>query len=210
MSRHDNLHTRALAGLLLVSVLVVGCSRSEPPAPAATQPAPPAKGTVEGRIVGQKSAKPLAQQLVALCEVTSEPACTLRASLQATTGPEGTFVIPQVPPGRYTALYAPHSEKAMAKLQDGAQLDPTAVPVRVVGGSTVDILAADTRDVVTTNMSIGGSGLSIPRGNKLANIRGAVVNGDSGLTFEFREGKLAAFEVAAGAVARPDISAWAR
>ena len=173
--------------LLLAGLTLQGCSnQSESPAsPSGTQSTPaPTTGSVEGRIVGQKSQKPLVDQVLVLCQLTAEPQCTLRAALKATTTSEGTFVIKEVPAGHYTIVYAKSSEKALSQLKDGVMIDPTAGPVYVSAGTVVDM---------------GGDG-------RLANVRGAVKKG--GLTFEFRKGNLLMVEVTAGGVAKSEVSAW--
>ncbi|MGH9577833.1 MAG: carboxypeptidase-like regulatory domain-containing protein, partial [Terriglobales bacterium] len=145
----------------------------------------PRTGAVEGQLSGQKSGKPVAGRLVVLCEIETEPKCSLRAGFRGVTDGAGAFSIKNVPPGRYTAGYTTQSEAAAGKLKDGAPIDPSG-PGRVLGGTVVDIGA----------------------GGKLANIRGAVAEESSGLTFEFRQGKLAIIEVRAGESARLEIKAW--
>jgi hypothetical protein len=172
-----------------VATFPPGCSKKSDstlrPAPAEAKAPPlPTTGTVEGRMVGQKSHKPLAGQLIVLCEIAKEPACNLRPKLKATTDADGTFVVKDVPPGRYTVTHMRFSDKADARLKEGTFIDPTARPVDVTG--MVDI------------------GLD----GKLANIRGAVTHLKTGLTFEFEKGKLSIAEVRVGETTKVDSNAW--
>jgi hypothetical protein len=176
------LGTAAYALVFLIAAQA--CSNTREPEPAPPARVAPTTGAVQGQVVGHKSDKPLADQLVVLCEVTAEPKCTLRAALNATTGSDGRFEIRGVAPGRYTAGHAVASEKLKGNLKDASTVDPT----------TAGVLAEAVID-------IGMDG-------KPTNIRGGVQDQASGLTFEFRAGKLSIIDVRAGATAKLDIGAW--
>lgn len=180
----------AFAGVVITGQ---GCSKKSESPPARTSepskvavPAlPPTTGTVEGRIVGEKSQKLIAGQMVVLCQMTTEPKCNLRTALKMTTGADGTFSIKDVAPGTYTAAHTAFSEKAVGKLKEGALIDPTARPVFILGGTVIDI---------------GMDG-------RLANVRGGVIAEGSGLTFEFRKGKILSLEIRAGETTKAEVKA---
>lgn len=192
----DRWQSRVFVWALVFAGVVItgqGCSKKSESPPAtskpsqAATPAPaPTTGTVEGRVTGEKSQKLIAGRLLVLCQITTEPKCNLRTALKVTTGADGTFSIKDVAPGTYTAAHAKFSEKAEAKLKEGALIDPTARPVFVLGGTVIDI---------------GMDG-------RLANVRGGVIAETSGLTFEFRKGKILNFEIRAGETTKAEVKAW--
>ncbi|HUO84823.1 MAG TPA: hypothetical protein VM534_06875 [Thermoanaerobaculia bacterium] len=177
--------------VVLSLLLVIACSKPEPAVsePAVSEPADesPAQtlGTVEGSLTGQETQAPLGDRFVVLCEVSEDPGCVLRPSLNATTDAAGSFAIGNVPPARYAILHAPYEEGIQSRLEDGLAIDPTRGEIRVLPGTMVDI---------------GMEG-------NLENIRGAVEYTPAQLTFEFREGKLEVIEVPAGQTVEAVITA---
>ncbi|MEO8349261.1 MAG: hypothetical protein ABI610_10145 [Acidobacteriota bacterium] len=76
--------------------------------PATPTPAPPI-GTVQGRIVGKTSGKPLAGAKIFLCAYAGAGECSLDRDRVATANAEGAFQI-EAPPELYYVLYDPSGE----------------------------------------------------------------------------------------------------
>lgn len=80
-------------------------TRTPTPQPATPTPAQPI-GTVQGRIVGKTSGKPLAGAKILLCAYAGAGECSLDRDRVATADAEGAFEI-EAPPELYYVLYDP-------------------------------------------------------------------------------------------------------
>lgn len=125
-----------------------GCSKksgsSQVPETKVSQLAPsptpsPATGSVEGRLVGKRSKKPLEGYLVVLCQMPSSVKCSLLAGFKATTDSGGGFVIKAIPAGRYSVAYTKASANAESKLKDGYVIDPSKTGIETVEGGVTEL-----------------------------------------------------------------------